>query len=328
MPAASTQADRPAASRKCASRPRRSCRPTCCSSRTGDFDRITKPAGGTRGRHRHQPRQWRARRSYALDAEAQILPYYNDYFGTPYPLPKLDNVAGPGTVAVLRRDGELGRDLHLRACAPRRSRRSPPKRERQAIFGVEAHEMAHQWFGDLVTMAWWDDLWLNEGFASWMATRRPQHFHPDWGADVDRVGAREGAMGLDALQSTHPVVQHVRTVEQANQAFDAITYSKGESVICDARGLRRCPMCGSAGIRDYIAAHAYQNTRTDDLWAAVERGRREGPDDDRARFHDAARHPADPGRRRRNASNGADRRDADAERNSRPTGSARSPPSR
>ena len=91
--------------------------------------------------------------------------------------------------------------------------------------------MAHQWFGDLVTMAWWDDLWLNEGFASWMENKTTQHFHPDWGADVDRVGSREGAMGLDSLNSTHPVVQQVRTVEQANQAFDAIAYSKGESVI-------------------------------------------------------------------------------------------------
>ena len=141
--------------------------------------------------------------------------------------------------------------------------------ERQAIFGVEAHEMAHQWFGDLVTMAWWDDLWLNEGFASWMANKATEHFHPDWGADIDHVAAREGAMGQDSFKSTHPIVQHVRTVEQANQAFDAITYSKGESVLSMLEGFAG-PDVWRSGIQSYIRKHAYQNTRTDDLWNAME----------------------------------------------------------
>jgi aminopeptidase N len=129
--------------------------------------------------------------------------------------------------------------------------------------------MAHQWFGDLVTMAWWDDLWLIEGFASWMENKATQHFHPDWGAEVDRVGARESAMGLDALNSTHPVVQEVRTVEQANQAFDAIAYSKGQSVIAMLEDFAG-PDVWRSGIRRYIAAHAYRNSRTTDLWQAVE----------------------------------------------------------
>ena len=141
--------------------------------------------------------------------------------------------------------------------------------QRQNIFTTEAHEMAHQWFGDLVTMAWWDDLWLNEGFASWMESKTTHHFHPDWGADIDRVGAREGAMRLDALNSTHPVVQQVRTVEQANQAFDAIAYSKGESVIAMLEDYAGADVWRD-GIRRYIKAHAYQNSRTSDLWAAQE----------------------------------------------------------
>ena len=132
-------------------------------------------------------------------------------------------------------------------------RRSPPKRERQAIFGIEAHEMAHQWFGDLVTMAWWDDLWLNEGFASWMASKATEHFHPDWGAEFGAVGAREGAMGQDSLTTTHPIVQNVRTVEQANQAFDAITYSKGESVLSMLEGYAG-PDVWQRGIQAYIRA--------------------------------------------------------------------------
>src|SRR5437868_2688034 len=175
---------------------------------TGDFDRITKPAGGrevgivmSRGNG--------AKAQLALDSEAQILPYYNEYFGTPYPLPKLDNVAGPGQsqfFGAMENWGAIFTFERILLNDPAIT----TEREREAIFSVEAHEMAHQWFGDLVTMAWWDDIWLNEGFASWMATKATRHFHPDWGAEYGAVGAREGAMGQDSLVTTHPIVQQVR----------------------------------------------------------------------------------------------------------------------
>jgi aminopeptidase N len=233
----------------------------------GDFDRITKQAGGkevgivmTRGNA--------DKAQLALDAEAQILPYYNDYFGTPYPLPKLDNVAGPGQsqfFGAMENWGAIFTFEYVLLNDPKITSESL----RQAIFGVEAHEMAHQWFGDLVTMAWWDDLWLNEGFASWMANKATTHFHPEWGPEIDRVGAREAAMGLDSLNSTHPVVQQVRTVEQANQAFDAIADSQGQSVISMLEAFAGSDVWQS-GIQRYIATHAYQNSRTGDLWSAVE----------------------------------------------------------
>ena len=233
----------------------------------GDFDRITKPAGGrevgivmSRG---NGPKG-----QFALDAEAQILPYYNDYFGTPYPLPKLDNVAGPGQSQFFGAMENWGA-IFTFEYAILNDPAITTEAGRQDIFVVEAHEMAHQWFGDLVTMAWWDDLWLNEGFASWMEDKSTEHFHPDWGADIDRVAAREGAIGLDSLNSTHPIVQQVRTVEQANQAFDTIAYSKGESVIAMLEDFAG-PDVWRDGIRRYIAAHAYQNSRTTDLWAAQE----------------------------------------------------------
>src|SRR5690606_23879023 len=89
----------------------------------------------------------------------------------------------------------------------------------------------HQWFGNIVTMQWWDDLWLNEGFASWFETKIVHQFHPEWQQDLSRVDVRERAMGLDSYASTHPVIQDVRTVAELAQAFDAIAYSKGESVI-------------------------------------------------------------------------------------------------
>ena len=234
---------------------------------TGDFGRITKMAGKTEtGIVMGRGNEAKART--ALDAEAQILPYYNEYFGTPFPLPKLDNVAGPGQsqfFSAMENWGAIFTFERVLLDDPAVT----TERERQAIFGVEAHEMAHQWFGDLVTMAWWSDLWLNEGFASWMATKATKHFHPDWGAEFGAVGAREGAMGQDSLHTTHPIVQDVRTVEQANQAFDAITYSKGESVLSMLEGFAG-EDTWQRGIQAYIRAHSYQNTRTDDLWRAVE----------------------------------------------------------
>ena len=233
----------------------------------GDFDRIARPAGGrevgivmSRGNG--------DKGQFALDAEAQILPYYNDYFGVPYPLPKLDNVAGPGQSQFFGAMENWGA-IFTFEYAILNDPAITTEAGRQDIFVVEAHEMAHQWFGDLVTMAWWDDLWLNEGFASWMEDKATEHFHPDWGADIDRVAAREGAIGLDSLNSTHPIVQQVRTVEQANQAFDTIAYSKGESVIAMLEDFAG-PDVWRDGIRRYIAAHAYQNSRTTDLWAAQE----------------------------------------------------------
>src|SRR5437868_2748395 len=234
---------------------------------SGDFERVSKPAGGrevgivmSRGNG--------SKAHYALDAEAQILPYYNDYFGTPYPLPKLDNVAGPGQSQFFSAMENWGA-IFTFEYAILDDPAITTENQRHEIFITEAHEMAHQWFGDLVTMAWWDDLWLNEGFASWMENKTTQRFHPDWGADVDRVASREAAMGLDALNSTHPVVQQVRTVEQANQAFDSIAYQKGESVIGMLEDFAS-PDVWRDGIRRYIAAHSYQNSRTTDLWSAVE----------------------------------------------------------
>uniref|UniRef100_UPI00286D1B51 M1 family metallopeptidase n=1 Tax=Sphingomonas sp. TaxID=28214 RepID=UPI00286D1B51 len=234
---------------------------------TGDLERITRKVGDrevgvvmSRGNG--------DKAHYALDAEAQILPYYDEYFGRPYPLPKLDNVAGPGQsqfFGAMENWGAIFTFEKILLLDPAISSEA----NKQSIFSVEAHEMAHMWFGDLVTMAWWDDLWLNEGFANWMENRTTQHFHPDWGADVEHVANREKAMDLDSFQTTHPVVQSIRTVEQANQAFDSITYDKGESVISMLEGFAG-ENVWRTGLRNYIAKFAYRNTRTSDLWAAME----------------------------------------------------------
>ncbi|HEX8623321.1 MAG TPA: M1 family metallopeptidase [Allosphingosinicella sp.] len=234
----------------------------------GEFDRITTAAAGTEigvvtKRGDGEKGRW------ALESSAKILPWYNDYFGTPYPLPKLDNVAGPGSsqfFGAMENWGAIFSFESILLVDPAITTEA----RRQSIFEVAAHEMAHQWFGDLVTMAWWDDLWLNEGFASWMATKATTALHPEWQPELGNVEGRESAINLDSVSSTHPVVQRVQTVEQISQAFDAITYRKGEAVITmleDYVG----EDAWRRGVQDYIRAHKLGNTQTDDLWQAVEK---------------------------------------------------------
>ncbi|MFB0873804.1 MULTISPECIES: M1 family metallopeptidase [unclassified Sphingobium] len=233
----------------------------------GELERATKMAGATEvGVITGKGNTGKAQ--LALDASASILPYFNDYFGVPYPLPKLDNVAGPGQsqfFSAMENWGAIFTFERALLVDPRFTSEATKRR----IYETVAHEMAHQWFGDLVTMAWWDDLWLNEGFASWMATKVTDKLQPGWEMLLTRVDGREAAMSLDALATTHPVVQKITTVDQVNQAFDAITYQKGEAVITMLEGYAGEDVWRS-GIRSYMKAHAYGNTVTDDLWKAVE----------------------------------------------------------
>ena len=233
----------------------------------GELERATKMAGATEvGVITGKGNTGKAQ--LALDASAAILPWFNDYFGVPFPLPKLDNVAGPGQsqfFSAMENWGAIFTFERALLVDPRFT----SEETKRTIYEIVAHEMAHQWFGDLVTMAWWDDLWLNEGFASWMATKVTDKLNPDWEMLLTRVEGRERAMGLDALATTHPVVQKINTVEEVNQAFDAITYQKGEAVITMLEGYAGEDVWRS-GIRSYMKAHAYGNTVTDDLWKAVE----------------------------------------------------------
>ena len=233
----------------------------------GELERATKMAGATEvGVITGKGNTGKAQ--LALDASVSILPYFNEYFGVPYPLPKLDNVAGPGQsqfFSAMENWGAIFTFERALLVDPRFTSEATKRR----IYETVAHEMAHQWFGDLVTMAWWDDLWLNEGFASWMATKVTDKLQPDWQMLLTRVDGREAAMSLDSLATTHPVVQKITTVDQVNQAFDAITYQKGEAVITMLEGYAGEDVW-KTGIRSYMKAHAYGNTVTDDLWKAVE----------------------------------------------------------
>jgi len=234
----------------------------------GDFERATVKAEGTEiGVVTRRGAIDQAR--FALDASKDILREYNDYFGVRYPLPKLDNIAGPGRsqfFGAMENWGAIFTFEYALLFDPA----SSTQHDRQEIFATAAHEMAHQWFGDLVTMRWWDDLWLNEGFASWMESRMTARLHPEWNTRLGAVGSRDGAMQRDSVATTHPVVQHIETVEQANQAFDEITYQKGEAVI---RMLEAYvgENAWRSGVRSYMKAHAYGNTVSDDLWKQIEK---------------------------------------------------------
>ncbi|MEQ1754198.1 MAG: M1 family metallopeptidase [Micropepsaceae bacterium] len=235
---------------------------------TGDLERVSSRSGKVdigivvkRGE--------RAKAQYALDAAVKILPFLQDYFGVAYPLPKLDFIAGPGSSQFFGAMENWGAIFYFER-AILVDRKTTTESDKRRIFNVIAHEMAHQWFGDLVTMDWWEDLWLNEGFATWMASKVSNHFHPEWSVFLDMVDSKDRAMARDAREGTHPVIQPIVDVMQASQAFDAITYQKGSSVI---RMLE--DYVGSdifrTGVRNYISAHAYANAVTDDLWRELDK---------------------------------------------------------
>lgn len=233
----------------------------------GEFERATTTEGGTEiGVITQKGALGQAQ--FALDSSRDVLREYNDYFGVKYPLPKLDNIAAPGQsqfFSAMENWGAIFTFEYAILLDPR----TASQHNRESSFVTAAHEIAHQWFGNLVTMAWWDDLWLNEGFASWMESRTTARLHPEWDWGLHAVHTREGAMSSDALATTHPVVQRIATVEQASQAFDNITYQKGEAVI---RMLENYvgEDAWRSGVRRYVAKHAYGNTVSDDLWREVE----------------------------------------------------------
>lgn len=207
-----------------------------------------------------------AQARFALENAVHILAWFNDYFGIPYPLPKLDHIAIPDFAAgamenwgaVTYRETALLFDPENSAAATQ-----------QRILEVVAHETAHMWFGDLVTMEWWDSLWLNESFATWIATKCVDSLRPSWQLWTQFVSnTTNGGLALDGLRNSHPIEVPVHSAAQIREIFDAISYNKGGSVLrmledyLGAETFRR-------GLRAYLSAHEYGNARTEDLWNAL-----------------------------------------------------------
>jgi aminopeptidase N len=233
----------------------------------GDFERIHRSVDGV-DVGVEVKRGDTAKAAYALDQASKLLHYYNGYFGTPFPLPKLDLIAAPGELegGSMENWGAIFYSQDHLLFDPVRGTDA----DKQQVFLVVSHEMAHQWFGDLVTMNWWDNLWLNEGFARWMQTYAADALHPEWQTGLKAQSIFESGKMADALPSTHPIVQPIATANQAAQAFDNITYDKGAAVITMLNAY-----IGQDAFRDgvqrYMKAHAYGNTVDADLWGVMQK---------------------------------------------------------
>jgi aminopeptidase N len=232
----------------------------------GEFDRIADTAEGVELGIVTRKGAVESGR-YALNESKTMMAYYNDYFGVDYPMPKLDQIAVPGAGGFGAMEN-WGAILYFEPVLLLDPATATPN-DRANVFGTVAHEIAHQWFGNIVTMNWWDDLWLNEGYASWMATKIEDDLHPDWKPWLKSAFSREGAMQQDGVISTHPIVTPVKNAQEATLSFDAITYLKGEAVIRMIEAF-----VGEEdfrdGVRAYMKKHAYGNAKTEDLWAALE----------------------------------------------------------
>ena len=204
---------------------------------------------------------------FALDTSVKLLSFFNDYFGIPYPLPKLDHLAIPDFAAGAMENWGC---VTYRETALLVDPENSSAGTRQRVAEVVAHEMAHMWFGDLVTMEWWDDLWLNESFATWVGTKAVDWLFPEWSMWTQFVNMDTNrAFNLDGLKNSHPIEQEVANPAEVSQLFDAISYSKGGSVL---RMLEHflTPSVFRIGLNTYLTRHSYQNARTTDLWTALE----------------------------------------------------------
>ena len=203
---------------------------------------------------------------FALECSKKFLKYYNDYFGIPYPLPKLDHIAIPDFAsgamenwgAITYREVELLFDEKISSTV-----------RKQRIAEVVGHEMAHQWFGNLVTMDWWNDLWLNESFATWMAYKISDEFFPEWSMWSKFVNEEVAiALNLDGLKSSHPIAATVGKPHEVNQIFDAISYNKGGSLLRMLENYLGEDVF-MKGLRIYMKNYQYKNAKTEDLWKSM-----------------------------------------------------------
>mmetsp|Transcript_12473 Transcript_12473/g.14340 ORF Transcript_12473/g.14340 Transcript_12473/m.14340 type:complete len:883 (+) Transcript_12473:111-2759(+) len=204
---------------------------------------------------------------FSLDVAKRSLDIYDDLFGQPYPLPKLDMIGAPEfSHGAMENWGLVIYRMVDLLIDPVRASSS----QKQRVGEVVAHELAHQWFGNLVTMEWWDDLWLNEGFASFMQKYSMDSIFPDFSMwEQFIVSDQSSALKLDALSSSHPIQVPIKHAEEVEEIFDMISYCKGASVV---RMIFAYLGEGDfmKGLQSYMKKFAYQNTRTIDLWRSWE----------------------------------------------------------
>jgi aminopeptidase N len=204
---------------------------------------------------------------FALQAAEHQVQFFNDYFGIPYPFGKLDIVGIPDFAAgAMENAGAITfRERLLLA-----DEATASVETLQAVAGVVAHEIAHQWFGNLVTMKWWDDIWLNEGFATWAANKPLAAWKPEWRMDVHAAGETQFAMGLDALRSTRAIRTKVETPAEINEVFDPIAYEKTSGVLNMIEAYVG-PEAFRKGVSDYLKRYSSGNAAGEDFWMEMTR---------------------------------------------------------
>jgi aminopeptidase N len=201
---------------------------------------------------------------FAVESAEYILHYYDNYFGIKYPMPKLDMIGIP--------DFEAGAMENFGAITYRESamlvdEKNAPLEAKAEVASVVAHEMAHQWFGDMVTMNWWNNIWLNEGFATWMENKPLEAWKPEWHIDEQVASALNGAMNLDAQRVTRTIRAEANTPDEINEMFDGITYEKGGSILHMVESYLG-EETFRQGVHNYLKAHMYGNATAEDFWDA------------------------------------------------------------
>jgi aminopeptidase N len=188
--------------------------------------------------------------------------FFNEYFGIPYPFGKLDIVAIPDFAAgAMENVGAITFRERLLLIDPERASLGV----RKQVAAILSHEIAHMWFGNLVTMKWWDDIWLNEGFATWSESKPLAVWRPEWNIRLDDAAATQSALGLDALRSTRSIRTKVETPAEINEVFDAIAYEKSAAVLRMVEGFVGADSFRK-GITAYLSKYAFGNATGEDFW--------------------------------------------------------------
>ncbi|HTW82374.1 MAG TPA: M1 family aminopeptidase [Terracidiphilus sp.] len=205
--------------------------------------------------------------SYGVDIAKYVLHYYNSYFGIPYPLKKLDLIGLP--------DFEAGAMENFGAITYRETDllidpKTASVNAKENVALVIAHEMAHQWFGDLVTMQWWDNIWLNEGFATWMENKPVAAMHPEWHVPQTVAADEQETLNLDAQPTTRAIRAKAETPDEINELFDGIAYGKASDVLLTVENYLG-PETFRKGVHAYLSAHLYSNATAEDFWSAQTR---------------------------------------------------------
>ncbi|XP_021954471.1 endoplasmic reticulum aminopeptidase 2 [Folsomia candida] len=214
----------------------------------------------------HTPHGLLNQAQFALQTAVQLMDYYDEFFSVAYPLPKQDLIAIPDFGAGAMENWGL---ITYRETSILYDKNESSSAAHQWVAVVVAHELAHQWFGNLVTMRWWNDLWLNEGFASFVEYVGVDHIQPDWKMMEQFVLEKtQTALALDALASSHPISVDVRDPREIEAIFDTISYNKGAAILYMLESvLGQSNM--RHGLMDYLNEHKFDNADTDDLWTAL-----------------------------------------------------------